>query len=385
MGRQRRIVFLTGTRADFGKLKPLIERVERSSDLECAVFVTGMHLMEQHGRSVIEVEKQGYSEVYCFINQIVGEPMDQVLANTVSGLSRYLNERPCDLIVVHGDRVETLAGAIVGSFNNIRVAHVEGGEVSGTIDELIRHSVSKLAHVHFVANEVARKRLLQMGERDGSIHVIGSPDIDVMLSDRLPGLEAARSRYDIAFPDYAISLFHPVTTETADMASIADDYFAALVASDLNYIVVYPNNDTGSAEIINAMKRHAVGDRFRVFKSIRFEFFLTLMKHAKFIVGNSSAAVREAPVYGVPSVLVGTRQHRRSDAPSIVPAGYGRDALAAAIRKAIDLPPFAPHLEFGDGGSADRFMQCLAGGAVWSTPVQKAFVDLPAAADRDLA
>src|SRR5262249_33469221 len=146
------------------------------------IFVTGMHTLESYGYTVDEVRKGGFEHVFVHVNQIIGEPMDLILANTVHGLSRYVHDSPPDMIVVHGDRVEALAGAIVGSLRNIRTVHIEGGEISGTIDGSIRHAISKLAHIHCVANNDAAGRLIQMGEDPRAIYVIGSPDIDIMIS-----------------------------------------------------------------------------------------------------------------------------------------------------------------------------------------------------------
>jgi hypothetical protein len=222
-GAPRKILFLTGTRADFGKLKPLIHEVSAAPELEYEIFVTGMHMLSRYGATVREIRQAGFEQLYCFINQdsSINSQMDLVLATTVQGIGHYLRESRPDLLVVHGDRVEALAGAIAGSFNNVLVAHIEGGELSGTIDELVRHAVSKLSHLHFVANAEARQRLVQMGETEESIFVVGSPDVDVMLSGRLPDIDEVRIRYEIPFDDYFILLYHPVTTElgrTADHA-----------------------------------------------------------------------------------------------------------------------------------------------------------------------
>jgi UDP-N-acetylglucosamine 2-epimerase (hydrolysing) len=141
----RKIVFITGTRADFGKLKPLIRAVEQHGDFEYSIFATGMHLLYRYGMTVEEIHKAGFTNIFAYMNQIHGEPMEMVLANTITGLSRYLHEYEPDLLVVHGDRVEAMAGATVGALRNILVGHVEGGELSGTVDDLIRHSVTKLA------------------------------------------------------------------------------------------------------------------------------------------------------------------------------------------------------------------------------------------------
>ena len=152
----KKILFLSGTRADFGKIKSLINIVENDADFQVFVFVTGMHLQQEYGYTVIEIERCNFSNVHKFENHTNETTMDLTLAKTIQGLSEYVKICKPDLIVIHGDRVEALAGAIVGSLNNILVAHIEGGEVSGTIDELIRHSTSKMSHIHFVSNALAK-------------------------------------------------------------------------------------------------------------------------------------------------------------------------------------------------------------------------------------
>ncbi|NLY63981.1 MAG: UDP-N-acetylglucosamine 2-epimerase (hydrolyzing), partial [Alcaligenaceae bacterium] len=243
---KKKILFLTGTRADFGKLKSLIRITESIDSLSSRVFVTGMHMLKKYGSTFKEVEESGFQNIHKYINQHINEPMEMVLASTIHGLSRYVHETSPDMIVVHGDRVEALAGAIVGSMNNILVAHIEGGERSGTIDELIRHSVTKLAHIHLVSNEEARKRVVQMGEAEETVFIIGSADIDFMKdSTKLPSLDMVKKHYDIPYEKYHIVMFHPVTTEVDEMAKYANNLVDALLESDNNYVVIYPNNDHG--------------------------------------------------------------------------------------------------------------------------------------------
>lgn len=179
---RKKLLFLTGTRADFGKLKSLIEISNKSSEFEVYIFATGMHLSSIHGNTIEEIEKCGYKNIEKYVNHTDQCSMDEILAKTILGFSEYIKNIKPNLIVIHGDRVEALAGAICGSLNNILVAHVEGGEISGTIDELIRHAVSKMSHVHFVANKIAKNRLVQMGELEETVFVVGPPDIDAMLS-----------------------------------------------------------------------------------------------------------------------------------------------------------------------------------------------------------
>jgi UDP-N-acetylglucosamine 2-epimerase (hydrolysing) len=370
------ILFVTGTRADFGKLKPLIGRVAVTDGFEHRIFATGMHMLSRYGATISEIANSGFQNIYPYLNQdpFGSSGMDLALANTVQGLGHYVREFSTDLIVVHGDRIEALAGATVGALNNILVAHVEGGEVSGTVDELLRHAISKLSHIHFVANEEARKRLMQMGEEPETIFVIGSPDIDVMLSDSLPLLTEVKSHYEIPFHEYCIFIYHPVTTELTGLEERADRIWNALVASNRNFVVIHPNNDSGSDVLLRALSQHAGNPRFRCLPSMRFEFFLTLLKHAQTIVGNSSAGIREAPVYGVPTINIGTRQLNRFAHASIQNVPDDSAAILGALR---NIPPhFASSNHFGDGNSAEQFMACLQNAGFWNTRKQKQFHDL---------
>lgn len=377
---KRKILFLTGTRADFGKLKGLIRAVDEAPDFDCGVFVTGMHTLNLYGLTMEEVRYAGFTNLHVYMNQVLNEPMDLVLANTVAGLARFVHEDPPDMIVVHGDRIEALAGAIVGSLRNILVGHIEGGELSGTVDEMIRHAVSKLAHVHFVANAEAANRLRQMGEDAEAIFPIGSPDIDVMESADLPSPSTVKEYYGVPYDDYAIAMFHPVTTELKDINKHATAFTDALIDSGLNYVVVYPNNDEGTSFILHQYQKLNSLKNFRVFPSIRFEYFLVLMKNARFIIGNSSAGIREAPFYGLPTVNVGTRQANRYTHPSILDVGYDKESILAGIRQALTAPKQPPSDHFGDGDSVQRFMARLRDEKTWSVSLQKRFNDLPSPA-----
>lgn len=373
----RKIVFITGTRADFGKLKPLMHHVARRSDTELHVIVTGMHMMQRYGSTFLEVKREGFDNIYCMANQHADEPMCSIMGNSVSVFSRLVGEIAPDLIVVHGDRLEALAGATVGTLSNTLVCHIEGGELSGTVDDLIRHAISKLAHVHMVANDEAAARLRQLGECAGNIYVIGSPDLDVMGSGRLPPLHEALRHYGIPTSEYAIAMFHPVTSEETHMPAHAHAFFSALKKSGLHHVVVYPNNDAGTSAILAEISTYRNDTRFSVFPSIRFEYFLTLLKGARYIAGNSSAGIREAPFYGVPTVNVGTRQSRRHVGASIFNCGYQEQAILDAINQAKACTSLTPSMPFGDGSSVEKFAAALSAPGFWSTPFQKEFVDLP--------
>ena len=371
----KKILFLSGTRADFGKLKSLISVSQQSSLFDVSIFVTGMHLQKEYGYTVNEIEKSGFKNIYTFENHTTETSMDLTLSKTIEGLSAHVKQNKPDLIVVHGDRVEALAGAIVGSLNNVLVGHIEGGEVSGTIDELIRHSVSKMSHIHFVCNQVAKNRLIQMGEIDSHIFEIGSPDIDIMFSSKLPSIEKAKSRYEILFEKYALLMFHPVTTEQELIEKQINDLIDAVLEDENNYIVIYPNNDMGSSAIIKAFSRLENNKRFRIFPSLRFEYFLTFLKNCQFIIGNSSAGVREAPYYQKPSIDLGNRQKNRNKSESIINCNFGINEIANAIKQSQNLNNFESPLAFGEGKSDQLFLDIIKDNSFWKIPCQKQFRD----------
>jgi len=380
---ERHVWFLTGTRADFGKLKPLMLGAARVPGVRVTVVATGMHMLEKYGSTVIEVRRlEPEVHVREFVNQSAGDTLDRVLAATLEGMASLIDEERPDLIVVHGDRVEALAGAAAGALRNVPVAHVEGGERSGTIDGVIRHAVSKLSHLHLVANDEAARRVVQLGEDPDTVRAIGSPDIDVMLSDTLPPLAQVLDDYEIPFDDFVLVILHGVTTEDPEtVAEGARALVQVLQEAELHVVVIHPNNDPGSDEILAAYEPFADDPRVRIFPSVRFEAFLTLLRHSRALIGNSSAGIREAPIYGVASVDIGSRQRDRATHPTIVHTDATRDGIAAGIEAALRLPRSEPSLHFGSGDSAARFCALLADDEIWALGVDKVFRDLLSSSD----
>lgn len=374
---KKKILFLTGTRADYGKIKSLMKKVQNHRDFELYIFATGMHMLSKYGLTWTEIKKDGFNNIYQYINQQDATPMDIVLSNTIIGLSNYVKETKPDLIVVHGDRLEALAGAIVGAFNNIKVAHIEGGEVSGTIDESIRHSITKLAHIHLVSNEEAKKRVLQLGEPENSIFIIGSPDIDIMKSDQLPTLREVKKRYEINYNRYAIAMYHPVTTELDRLQTNIKEFVSALIDSNKKYVVIFPNNDAGSHIILKEYSKIESHPNFEIFPSIRFEYFLTLLKHAEFIIGNSSAGIREAEIYGVPAIDIGNRQQNRYQPyqKNIIHVNDKKEEILSAIKRIKSLK-ITRSETFGNGKSDEHFIKILEDEKIWKLDIQKNFVDI---------
>jgi UDP-N-acetylglucosamine 2-epimerase (hydrolysing) len=271
--------------------------------------------------------------------------------------------------------VEALACALVCATNYIRCAHIEGGEVSGTIDEIYRHCNSKLASQHFVSSDDAARRVMTLGEPAENIHAIGSPELDFHAGPSGVSLAEVQQRYDLPFDDYGICVFHPVTSEAETMGAQADAMFDALDRSGRNFVVIAPNNDPGSAAIFDAIAQ-VPKDRFRVLPSMRFAHFSELMKNAKGMVGNSSAGVREAPFIGLPSLDIGTRQTNRAKSPSVFFAdAMETDAILDFLQNQWG-KAYPRHDAFGGGSAAERFIAVLNAPEFWETSLQKTFHDL---------
>mgnify|MGYP001396629518 FL=1 len=373
------ITFITGTRADYGKIKSLIlELQKKKNKFKTHLIITGMHNIRKYGFTKDEIEKDNIQNCYRFNNQSNATSMDIVLANTIKGINKFVSNNHTDLIVVHGDRVESLAGAITGCLNNIKIAHIEGGEISGTIDEILRHSISKLSHLHFVTNKIAKRRLEQMGELKNNIFTIGSPDVDIILKKKLPNISLVKKRYDINFKKYAICIFHPVTTEPKKIEYQIKSLLNLLVKSKFNYTILLPNNDLGHDIILEQiiLLKNKKLKNFKILPSMRFEYYLTLLKNSNFIIGNSSSGIMEAPYYGVPTIDLGTRQKNRAKISSIASVNdYSKlsDLINKFKKKKYQ---FKPLQYFGTGNSHKKFLAILNQKRIWEIKSQKQFIQL---------
>lgn len=370
---KKNILFVTATRAEFGKIKNTIAMLNKNKKYNISIIVTGMHMMSKYGSTYLEVKNFfPKNKIIYFKNQTENQTQDIALSTTIKKISPILKKISPDLIIIHGDRVEALAVAISGSFNNYLIAHLEGGEVSGTIDEHIRHSVSKLSHLHFVSNKSARKRLLQLGELKKNIFITGSPETDIMRLKNLPSLRNAKERYGINFKNYCILLYHPVTTEKYNkIQSDLNCLLKVIKFSNKNFLVIYPNNDPGSKIITsNYTQKYKKLKNVKIFRSIRFEYYLTLLKNSKCIIGNSSSGVREAPFYGVPSIDLGSRQKNRTQNKSIFNLNFNVQKILKTL-DALNKKKFSIAKLYGEGNSAKKIVKILNSKNIWLTPRQK--------------
>ncbi len=334
-----------------------------------------MHNLDLYGKTVIELKKDNIKNLHIYKNQSSRDSMNQILINTIQGFSKFLSKENPDLVIVHGDRIEPLACAISALLSKTKIAHIEGGEVSGTIDEILRHAISKLSHTHFVSNTIAKKRLIQMGENKKNIFITGSPDVDIILDKKLPKLGHVKKRYDINFDNYAIAILHPVVTNTKFLKNEAKLFYNSLVQTKKKFIITYPNNDMGSNVIFKEINKLNNNKNFKIFPSIRFEYFLTLLKNSKFIIGNSSCGIMEAPYYGIPTINLGDRQKNRVKNKNIFNINFNKNEIIKTIKK-IEKSKIKKNIFFGKGNADNIIIKILSSQKFWETNFQKNFVDI---------
>ena len=376
----KKMVFISGTRADYGKIKPLIKNISKKKKIKIFIFVTGMHLIKKYGYTVNEIKKDFKKNIFSYKNNKENsENYLNTFKNTVDVFGKFINQNKIDAVVIHGDRVESLAAATSAFLSQIKILHIEGGEVSGNIDETIRHSISKLSNTHFVSNKLAFKRLYQMGEKRSQIHIIGSPETDVIFSKKLPSVKKLNKRYDIEFSEYAIVILHPFNEKLDKYKSEVNIFFEAIKKSQKNYVVIYPNNDQGSEIIINKINELGKNKQFKLIRSMRFEYYLTLLKNTNFIIGNSSSGVRESQNYGVPCINVGNRQFKRSNSKNIFNSTFKKNQILNLIKKLSKkrrINSTEKSYRFGIGKSAEKFSKIIMKNKFWEENNQKYFNDI---------
>ena len=369
----KKLLFVSGTRADFGKLQPLASEAFNNG-FKVTFFITGMHMLSKYGLTKEEIRSYKEFETVEFLNQREDDPQDIILSKTILGFSDYVNEINPDLVIIHGDRLEALACSIVCATNYYLSVHIEGGEVSGTIDELFRHCNTKLCSLHMVSSEQAKKRVIQLGEPERNIFVLGSPELDIHGNESRVHIEEVKSRYDINFDEYGICIFHPVTSEVDTIEEQAKSLFEALEKTNKSFVLILPNNDPGNKQIKLRIEK-LNEKRFKIIPSMRFNYFSELIKNCSIFVGNSSAGVRELPFLGICSIDIGTRQSRRSNSESIFSVNpYDKNKIIKIINENWN-KKFPKSLDYGKGNASKKFVQILLKEDIWDNPFQKNFLD----------
>jgi UDP-N-acetylglucosamine 2-epimerase (hydrolysing) len=298
----------------------------------------------------------------------------QIAQRTINGFSTYLKKIKPDLVIIHGDRIDALACAMTASIMNYKLAHIEGGDVTGNYDEIIRHAITKFSHVHFVSNLIAKKRLLRLGESKKNIFKIGSTNIDTIINKKLPIYCEVQKKYNIDFEDFGICIFHSDEVKKEKQKNKAKILEKFLKNYKNNLVVIYPNNDPGSDEIINSYKK-IKSKNIKLLVSMRFDYFMSLLKKARFIIGNSSSGIIESPYLGTPTINVGDRQKNRASIVSIKNIRFNYKNIRDYSNKyyKLDKKYKTKKKYFGTGNSTKKFVEILKKKNIWDVSVWKHF------------
>jgi GDP/UDP-N,N'-diacetylbacillosamine 2-epimerase (hydrolysing) len=358
----RRICYVTGTRADFGLMRRTLQAIAADPGLALDLLVTGMHLDPAYGGTVREIGDSGLAvraEVPVPLAPATGATMARNIARALLGFTDALADRP-DLVLLLGDRGEMLAGALAALHLNIPIAHVHGGERSGTLDEPIRHAVSKLSHLHFTATEGGRERLVRMGEDPANVHVVGAPGLDGLEEIALTPRDELMADFglDPARP-FALMVYHPVVQEAAGAGDEAATLLGALQRAGTQVLALMPNSDAGSAGVRAAIEAVRGEAGIAVATHLERGDFVSAMAAADVMAGNSSAGIIEAASFGTPVVNVGTRQTLRERNANVIDSECDAGALRAALAGALDRGRYPPYNVYGDGRAAARIVALL--------------------------
>ncbi len=360
---QRRVIYFSGTRADFGLMESTLLKLDGSEDISLGVVVTGMHLSAKYGDSVKEVEASGLeivARISVELQPETGKTMALAMSVMLSEFTKMLElERP-DLIMVLGDRGEMLAASLASLHLGIPTIHIHGGERSGTIDESIRHAISKLSHFHFTATHASKKRLCSLGELPQNIFVTGAPGLDGIEQLAIYDRRELVKRFGLVDDcNICLLIFHPVVQESASAGMQIKTILEALLkVSNLQIVAIMPNSDAGSESIRQEMDLND-SPQLRTFSNLSRSTFISFMKAAEVMVGNSSAGIIEAASFGTPVVNIGNRQNLRQRNTNITDVGFDGDAILTAVQTAVTKGRLPCGNVYGDGSASTNILNLV--------------------------
>ena len=371
---KRKICVVVTARPSYSRIRTALKAIDQHSDLELQLVVAASALLDRYGGAIHSIERDGFPIIARVYMVLEGENLVTSAKSTGIGLSElatvFDNIKP-DAVVTIADRYETLATAVAASYMNIPLVHIQGGEVTGSIDEKVRHSVTKLANLHLVSTNLAGERVKKLGEDPANVHVTGCPSIDIAAEvDARPDMDFDPfERYGGVGPTadlskgYLVVMQHPVTTEYEEARHQVEETLHAVKDVGLPVLWFWPNVDAGSdgtSKGIRMFREKEHPEHFHLFRNMFPEDFLRLLCSATAIVGNSSVAIRECSYLGVPAVNIGTRQLGRERGRNVIDVGHDRDEIADAIAKHVKRGRAPRDLLYGDGKAGERIAHCVS-------------------------
>ena len=370
----RKICVVVGSRANYSSIKSAMRAIQKHPDLELQIIVAASALLDRYGQVANQVEQDGFKPAARVYMLIEGETPSTMAKSTGLGLMELptiFEQLQPDFVLTVGDRFETMATTLAAAYMNIPLAHTMGGEVSGTIDESIRHAVTKFAHIHFPACSDARDRIIKLGERPEDVYMVGCPRIDLVaevLERDGNGLgpdlfaQGVGGKFDLAQPFVLLSQ-HSVTTEYGEGERQITETLSAIHELGVPTIALWPNADAGSDDIARGMRKfreHCDDSKFHFFKNLPTGVYLSLMRRTQCVVGNSSSAIREGAFIGTPAVNIGTRQTMRQRGANVVDVGHDRKQVADAVEQQMKHGPYPQEPIYGDGRAGERIADVLS-------------------------
>jgi UDP-hydrolysing UDP-N-acetyl-D-glucosamine 2-epimerase len=371
----RKVCVVVGSRANYSSIKSAMGAVKEHPELTLQLVVGASALLDRYGTVLDVIERDGFEPDERVFMLIEGETPSTMAKSTGLGLlelpTAFERLQP-DVVITVGDRFETMATALAATYMNIPLAHTMGGEVSGNIDESIRHAVTKFAHIHFPACTDAAERIIRLGEDPESVHVVGCPRMDLVaevleVPIRQDGLSdlfrfGVGGTFDLDQSFLLVSQ-HPVTTEYGDGERQITETLKAIQQLDLPAVVLWPNADAGSEHIargIRKFREHEDDSKLHFFKNLPANDYIKLMRKTAALVGNSSSAIREGSFIGTPAVNVGPRQEGRQRGSNVVDVDYARGEIADAVTQQVEHGPYEREPIYGDGRAGERIADILA-------------------------
>jgi len=368
---KRKVCVVLVDRANYGRMKPVMRAIQNHPDLELQTICTGTMLLERFGEAVRIVENDGFlvdGRIYVELEGSVPTTMAKSVGFAMIEFSTEYHRLKPDLVLLIGDRYEALAAAVSAAYMNLCLCHIQGGEVSGSIDESARHAITKFAHYHFPATKRAAKYIIRMGENPNTILGVGCPSSDLAADVTSDGLDELINRsgrgchIDPTHP-FLLAVFHPITTEYGGETERMECLLAALARLAYPTVLLWPNIDAGAdhiSKIIRVFRDHEETTWLRTLINLAPEGYLKMLRATACAVGNSSSFVRDAGYFGTPVVLVGNRQLGREYDQHVRPVAAETDAIEVALRKQLDHGRYAPSILYGDGQVAGRIADALA-------------------------
>ncbi len=382
--KKKKICVATATRAEYGLLRPLILRLMACTEWELQLTVTGTHLAEEFGNTYREIEQD---RIPIFRKIPILEPGDDayavsgMMANALLGFGRYFREEEPDLLILLGDRTEMLAIASAAMNARIPIAHLHGGELTqGAVDDCVRHAITKMSYLHFPSAEPYRRRIIQMGEEPGRVFQVGALGVENIMREHTFSLAELEEQEVVpGGREYAVVTFHPVTLEGSDGTDQIWELLAAMCGKkELFFLITKANADAGGRRINEILAREAAKhDNLKLVDSLGMKRYLSAVKYARFVLGNSSSGIIEAPALGVPTVNIGDRQMGRLQAESILNCPPKREAIAKAMEQALRMDRTDVKSPYGNGTASEQIVAVLKG-YLNGAPIQlkKPFYDI---------